>query len=95
MYPPNDEYQIRAFHSSNINCPLESVEMEIEDLSSSEDDKPDLKPVLTSTYPGIKVKMPEYETLTQMISFKLKATAKGGLTASTDQIKIKLKNCDN
>ena len=39
--------------------------------------------------------MPSYTTVSKTLSFKLKATALGGITAITDDIKIKLRNCDN
>ena len=39
--------------------------------------------------------MPSYTTVSKTLSFKLKATAQGGSTTITDDIKIKLRNCDN
>jgi len=39
--------------------------------------------------------MPIHSTLIQNHSFKLRATARGGGFKETQDIKIKLKNCDN
>ena len=43
----------------------------------------------------IMLQMPNFQKLTSMNSFKLKATAKGGASSVSGEIRIKQKNCDN
>jgi len=43
----------------------------------------------------IMLKMPNFQNLTSMNSLKLKATAIGGASRESGEIRIKQKNCDN
>ena len=91
-------YVISQFTLTNTNCPLQSIEIVPVSGGSSLDytasDSTSLVLLLTDQNDAdIQVSLPLSTQLEWTYLFRIKATAKGGAVAYTNDIKVKLVDC--
>ena len=87
------------FASSNENVPIETIIIEpssdgtVQDYTTAEGAVPVIISNLTDG--EIRIKLPDFVSAVQLISFRVRATAKGGATLVSGVVNLKLKNCNN